>query len=195
MDANDVIMEMCGKTNDETTSGVSWKIWNGTVQYTVDTYQYLTRQDLQLDDTTDTFNALPSEMREAVMTELLDVDIYHCSYSEEIDFTQEFNEAYPMTEKLKDTYMFLQIHRGGDIRANWSEWMMFRLVKDTTLTAPEVEGTCTRNGVEYRISNWDGSPSKGVYGITFMEIDGEPYPDNEDFLEDDVIDLRLENTY
>ena len=195
MDANDIIMEMCGKMNDETTSGVSWEIRDGSVQYTVDTYQYLTRQDLQLDDTTDTFNALPSELREAVMTELLGVDIYHYSFSEEIDFTQEFNEAYPENGRLEDDYVFLQIHRGGDVRVNWSPWTMFRLVKDTTLTAPEIEGTCTRNGVEYRISNWDGSPSKGVYGITFMDNDGEPYPDNEDFLEDDVIDLHLENTY
>ena len=194
MDANDVIMEMCGKTNDETTPGVSWEVRDGTVQYTVDTYQYLARQDLQLDDTTDTFNALPAEMKEKVMMELLGVDIYHYSFSEEIDFTQRFYEAYSDHDDL-DEYVFLTIHRGGDTRVNWSEWMMFRMVKDNQLTAPEIEGTCTRNGVEYRISNWDGSPSKGVYGITFMDNDGEPYPDNEDFLEDDVIDLRLENTY
>ena len=194
MDANDVIMEMCGKMNDETTSGVSWEIRDGSVQYTVDTYQYLARQDLQLDDTTDTFNALPAEMKEKVMMEFLGVDIYHYSFSEEIDFTQRFYEAYSDHDDL-DEYVFLTIHKGGDVRVNWSEWMMFRMVKDNQLTAPEIEGTCTRNGVEYRISNWDGSPSKGVYGITFMDNDGEPYPDNEDFLDDDVIELRLENTY
>ena len=194
MDANDVIMEMCGKMNDETTSGVSWEVRDGSVQYTVDTYQYLTRQDLQLNDRTNVFNALPAEMKEKVMMELLGVDIYHYSFSEEIDFTQRFYEAYSDHDDL-DEYVFLTIHRGGDTRVNWSEWMMFRLVKDNQLTAPEIEGTCTRNGVEYRISNWDGSPSKGVYGITFMDNDGEPYPDNEDFLDDDVIELRLENTY
>ena len=160
----------------------------------MDTYQHLARQDLQPNDRTNVLNALPAEMKEKVMMELLGVDIYHYSFSEEIDFTQRFYEAYSDHDDL-DEYVFLTIHRGGDTRVNWSEWMMFRMVKDNQLTAPEIEGTCTRNGVEYRISNWDGSPSKGVYGITFMDNDGEPYPDNEDFLEDDVIDLRLENTY
>ena len=194
MDATAVIKDMCG-TENTIENGVDCEIWNGSVQYTVDTLGYLLLQELELDDTTDAFNALPSEKREAVMTELLGVDTYHYSYSEEFDFTQEFNEAYPLVESLKDDYVFLQVHRGGDVRGNWSPWMMFRLVKDSTLTAPEVEGTCTRNGIEYRISNWDGSPSKGVYGITFMDIDGEPYPDNEDFLDDDVVDLHLVNTY
>ena len=193
MDATAVIKDMCGIENT-TERGVSWEIWNGTVQYTVNTLKYLLMQELELDDTTDAFNTLPIDKRWEVMTELLDVDTCR-SYSDEIDFTQEFCEAYPTTEKLRDDYVFLQVHRGGDVRGNWSPWMMFRLTKAEVLTAPEVEGTCTRNGVEYRISNWDGSPSKGVYGITFMDIDGEPYPDNEDFLDDDVVDLHLVNTY
>lgn len=194
MDANAVLMDMCGIQNDDDSCGVFWEIFNGTVQYTVDTYQYLARQDLQLNDRTNVFNALPAEMKEKVMMELLGVDIYHYSFSEEIDFTQRFNEAYSDHDDL-DEYVFLQIHRGGDTRANWSEWMMFHLVKDNQLTAPEIEGTCTRDGVEYRISNWDGSASMGVYAITFMENDDEPYPEDEDFHDDDIIDLHLENTY
>lgn len=193
MDATAVIKDMCG-TENTIENGVDWEIFNGSVQYTVDTLQYLLMQELELDDTTDAFNTLPTDKRWDVMTELLNVEPCN-SYSDEIDFTQEFCEAYPSTENLKDDYVFLQVHRGGDVRGNWSPWMMFRLTKAEVLTAPEVEGTCTRDGTEYRISNWDGAPSKGIYGITFMDIDGEPYPFNEDFLDDDEIELQLENTY
>ena len=193
MDATAVIKDMCGIENT-TERGVSWEIFNGSVQYTVNTLKYLLMQELELDDTTDAFNTLPIDKRWEVMTELLDVDTCR-SYSDEIDFTQEFCEAYPTTEKLRNDYVFLQVHRGGDTRANWSPWMLFRLTKSDILTSPEIEGTCTRNGIEYRISNWDGSTSKGIYGITFMDVDDQPYPDNEDFLDDDVVDLHLVNTY
>ena len=193
MDATAVIKDMCGIENT-TERGVSWEIFNGSVQYTVNTLKYLLMQELELDDTTDAFNTLPIDKRWEVMTELLDVDTCR-SYSDEIDFTQEFCEAYPTTEKLRNDYVFLQVHRGGDTRANWSPWMLFRLTKSDILTSPEIEGTCTRNGIEYRTSNWDGSTSKGIYGITFMDVDDQPYPDNEDFLDDDVVDLHLVNTY
>ena len=193
MDATAVIKDMCGIENT-TERGVSWEIFNGSVQYTVNTLKYLLMQELELDDTTDAFNTLPIDKRWEVMTELLDVDTCR-SYSDEIDFTQEFCEAYPTTEKLRNDYVFLQVHRGGDVRGNWSPWMLFRLTKSDILTSPEIEGTCTRNGIEYRISNWDASPSKGIYGITFMDVDDQPYPDNEDFLDDDVVDLHLVNTY
>ena len=192
METTAVIMDMCG-TENIIKDGVDWKIWNRTIEYTVDTLGYLLLQELELNDTTDAFNALPAENREAVMTELLGVDTYHCSYSDDIDFTQGFNDAYPLVESLKDDYVFLQVHRGGDTCANWSPWMMFKLTKETTLTAPEVKGTCTRNGIEYEISNWYMGPSRREYGIKFMYLGDQP--DNEDFLEDDEIRLHLENTY
>ena len=191
MDANAVLMEMCGIQNDDDSCGVFWEIFNGTVQYTVDTYQYLARQDLQLNDRTNAFNALPAEMKEKVMMELLGVDIYHYSFSEEIDFTQRFNEAYSDHEDL-DEYVFLQIHRGGDTRANWSEWMMFRMVKDNQLTCPEVEGTCKRGDKTFWISNWDDSKN---HTIGFVDDQNWDYPEDEDFHDDDIIDLTLENTY
>ena len=81
------------------------------------------------------------------------------------------------------TYVLIQLHNGCDVRGGYTDARLFKLNPYIDyLDLESVYGTCTRDGVDYHISNsYDG------YNIRFDDNE----PENTDFMDTDIIDLYM----
>ena len=177
---------------------VTFEIDDGRVYYTINVYHALINQKLECDEITDTFNALnigsdnwDNEDYYGVSREggeYLDMvgaravgDTWN-TYNGDSNLSQVLQGCYIDIDGTD--YVLIQLHNGCDIRGGYTDARLFRLnhYRDY-LDLETVFGTCTRDGIEYYISNmYDG------YNIAFDDDDA---PENTDFMDTDVIELHL----
>lgn len=175
---------------------VTWEIWNGSIEYTVNTYHALINNRLECNELTDAFNELN------IGCESWDSPDYYgvCAAADELlnevgarieggDSWNTYNWNAPLSQTLQgcylniagNEYVLIQLHNGCDVRAGYTDARLFKL-SNYGLILTDVYGTCTRGGVDYMISN--------TYDGESISFDDEQ-ADNPEFLDSDNIELYL----
>lgn len=172
---------------------IEFEIWNGTIQYTINTYHYLIKK-YDLDEICDGFNKTNigcdnwhCEEMYGVSSEAWDhlKECGHIKFLGDTWNTSNYDSSLSQVLQGQDImidghyYTILQLHNGCDIREGYTD---ARLFKDSDRYI-DVYGTCIRDGVEYSISNlYDGC------NVTWDDVD---IPDDTDFHDSDEIELWL----
>ena len=189
--------QMNQSVHPATKKPITFSVCDGRIDYTINVYHALINQDMDCDDITDTFNELN------IGSDNWDNDDYYGVSRESGEYLNSvgarpigdtwntYNYYSNLSQVLQGcyidinnmTYVLIQLHNGCDVRGGYTDARLFKLNPYIDyLDLESVYGTCTRDGVDYHISNsYDG------YNIRFDDNE----PENTDFMDTDIIDLNM----